>query len=1099
MKKYLSWKLIAVLIVTLFLAFFSLPESTQTKLLPFAPESITRQSVRLGLDLQGGSQLDYRIDLRRVPEERHDEIIEGVLEVIQRRVDRLGVAEPNIFRATVAGEEHIIVELAETANITQTDINKYLGPEKTLADLTDDELRHVSLEKAKESVGKTIQLEFKEEKPEINEDEKEEIQVLANKALEKIKAGEDFSIIGQQENQAFPGKVKYEKSNYTFISDLDTSIKKVITNLQIGETYNEITEISGSFVIDETGEAIQETGIALVKLTDKKEELKTEKEVYVSHILISWKGLDSSDANITRTEKEAEKLAKEIKQNLQEEEGNFAELAKEFSDDKSNAEDEGILFEPVTGDGMYVEEFEKAALALEKEAVSNIVETQFGYHIIKANDIKEDIKEMQYQYEIIKYSTLPDPWEETGLTGEHFVNATVEIDNFFQPYISIQFNSDGAQLFEEITEKNIGKRLAIFVGGNLISAPTVNEKIPGGTAQITGQFTQEEAQKLARDLNTGAIPAPIILTGEYTIGATIGQQALNTSLQAGVIGIILLLIFLIAYYKIPGLVASGALIIYGLLLFFLLKAELPLGVAVLISLIIFSYLVWKIINNRDSGLEKFLALLFALFGFVFIAFLLQTSVILTLAGIAGIILSIGIAVDANILIFERIKEELKEGRSLDSSINKGFQKAWSAIRDSNFSTLIICMILFYFTDHTIKGFAFNLAAGIVVSMFTAIIITRLLITAFINKKISSNLKYLGVSGKKTKEFNFIKRTKTWFSLSGIMIGISILFMLIFGFNLGIDFKGGSLMEFEFKTPIEREEIANAFEEVEKELQDFNSSSDQEIFGPTSENTEENTTNEVTEEPNLKTENKEHTISRATEEGGTLDLTGMQILASGENSYIIKTQYLQSDIHDIVLKKLKDKLPEFTENRFTTIGPTIGSNLLKKALTAIVLALILIIVYVAFAFRKIPKEISVWRFGVSAIVALIHDIIIITGIFVLLGWIFNVEINSMFITAMLTILGYSVNDTIVVLDRLRENMIYGEESTLEKTANKSLNQTLTRSINTSVSTLLTLIAVLIFGSPVLFYFILALTLGIVLGTYSSIFLATPLLVFWKKKD
>ncbi len=1082
MKKYLSWKLLAILIVTLVLGFFDVPAEKQGKILPTVPDFFQKSKIHLGLDLQGGSQLDYKIDLRKVPESDKESITQGVQEVIERRVNRLGVAEPNIFRSTLAGETHIIVELAETAILEQEDIDTYLDDPKPIDEITDDERKLVSLEKAKATVGKTIQLEFKEEKGELDPQEKEKVQEQAQAALDKIKEGANYSIVGQEEQQAYPGKVSYDTSEFTFVSELPPTIKEALEGLEIGQHTDELVEITGDFVLDpSSGQAIQETGLAILKLADTTEEIRFEKEVDTSHILISWEGLDSADATITRSEDEAYTLAKEVVEKF-ENSNNFSDLAKEFSDDSSNKELGGKLTTPVTGDGTYVFDFEEAALALEEVGdVTEITKTQFGYHIIKADAIRADVKEKKYKYESISYSTKSDPWKDTGLTGEHFVRADVQLDSFFQSYVSIQFNDEGGNLFEEITERNVGKPIAIFVGGDLISAPNVNEKISGGSAQITGQFSNEEAQALARDLNTGAIPAPIVLTGEYTIGATLGQEALSKSLWAGFIGLILVMIFMLIYYRLPGLVANAALFIYGVILLFLIKAELHLGIALGVSLIIFGFLVTKIVNNKDSGWEKLLSFVLSCFGFFFLTFLLKTGVVITLAGIAGIILSIGMAVDANILIFERLKEELRAGKTLGSAIDSGFHRAWSAIRDSNFSTLLTCAILFYFGSSIIRGFAFNLAAGILVSMFTAITITRTLLYGFVGKKIAENMRAFGVKEKRERTpLKFIKKSKVWFSFSGLLIAIAVISMFAFGLNLGIDFKGGTLLEFRFEEEISKETLANTLKEIEENKDSAEAAEIPEV-------TPETTTDSTEEEPMLRADKT-----------GLLDLSGIKITESGENSFIVKTKYLTSETHDQLIDQMRGKLPKFTEPRFTTIGPVIGKTLLHKAVIAIIFALVMIIVYVAFAFRKIPKEVSPWRFGATAIVALLHDVIIVTGVFVILGQFLSVEIDALFITAMLTVFGYSVNDTIVVLDRLRENLIHGSNDTLAQSADKALSQTLARSINTSVSTLITLIAVLLWGSPTIFYFVLALTIGTAIGTYSSIFLATPLLVNWNTR-
>ncbi|MDD3862004.1 MAG: protein translocase subunit SecF, partial [Candidatus Gracilibacteria bacterium] len=892
----------------------------------------------------------------------------------------------------------------------------------------------------------------------------------AKSALAKIKQGSKYEVVGQEDQQAYPGKVKFETVDYTFESKLPSSLKDIIKKLEIDEMHGNLVETGGTFAADINGQMQEQTGLAIVKLTDKKDEIKNAKEVHASHILVAFKDADGAESTVTRSEDEAYTLAKEIQKKLKAGE-DFAVLAQQHSDDSSNKEQGGRLDTPVTGIGKYVYDFEQASLALTKaDEISDIVKTTFGYHIIKANEIKTDVKETQYKYQTITYSTVPDPWAETGLNGKHFVRADVQIDNFYQPYVSIQFNEEGSKLFEEVTERNINKRLAIFVGGEYISAPKVNEKIAGGSAQISGQFTSEEAKNLAQNLNTGAIPAPIILAGEYTIGATLGHESLTKSIISGLLGMLLIMIFLIAYYRMSGVMSSIALGLYGLILIFLIKSSLPIGIALLLALVIFGYLVVKIINNKDSGWEKVLSLILACIGFFFLTFLLKTGVVMTVAGIAGIVISMGMAVDANVLILERFKEEIKSGKTFGAAIEAGFTRAWSSIRDSNFSTLITCALLFYFGSSTIKGFAFTLSAGIIVSMFTAITVTKTLMKSFVGKKMSENLKLFGVyPSRKSLKINFLKVHPLWFKISGALTGLAILAFLVFGFNLGTDFTGGTLMEFKFKEPITKETLSSTLVEIEKEINEANSK---------------------TPESSAEIQPMEESIK--------LDFSSAKIVPGSENSFIVKTKYLDSATHDRVIEKMENRLPEFTEPRFTTIGATMGTTLLKKALFAIIFASIAIILFVALAFRKIPREIGPWRFGVAAIVALVHDVLIVTGVAVLIGQIFNAEIDGLFITALLTIIGYSVNDSIVIFDRIRENVITSSKNEeFDNICEKSINETMSRSINTTMTTLLPLFMILLFGSPSVFYFILALMVGILTGAYSSIFIATPTVMLWKK--
>ncbi|MFA6305860.1 MAG: protein translocase subunit SecF [Candidatus Gracilibacteria bacterium] len=1100
MKRFLPWKVVGIILIALVLGFYDLPSTIQTKLVPFTPEAITTTGLQLGLDLQGGSQLDYKIDLRDVPEKYQQDIVDGVMDVITKRVNGLGVAEPSIYVSDLPGEKHIIVELAENAQITQADVDKYLNigkkdeAKKTADSLTSDEKKKVSLEKAKETVGKTIQLEFKEKKETVDPKEKDKVKENALNALNDIKNGQKFEVVAQEESLTNPEKVRYNKPDLQTEDQIPSKIKDALAKLKVGEYTKELVETGGTFIMDETtGNAVEDTGLGIIKLIDKQEEKLDKKEVSVSHILIAYKGSKGSDDSTTRTQDEALKLAEELKTKLQSGE-DFSKLAKEYSDDKSNKDTGGVLNSPVTGDGSYAYDFEQASLKLTKNSeLSPVTKTEFGYHIIKANEVKTSVNQTKYKYESFIFSLLPNPWQDTDLTGKYFVHADVQLDNFYQPYVAIQFNDEGAKLFEQLTEKNVGKPIAIFVGGEKISAPKVNEKISGGKAVIEGGFSNEEAKELARNLNTGAIPAPILLSGEYTIGATLGEEALNQSLLAGLIGLLLVMAFMIFMYRLPGIFASIALLVYVSILLFVLKSQLPMWAALIISIAVFVFLLAKVINSKDSGWEKFISFVLSCIAFFFLTVLLKSGVVMTLAGIAGVIMSLGVAVDANVLIFERLKEELKQGKTFNAALDAGFDRAWAAIRDSNFSTLITCTILFYFGSSMIKGFAMNLATGIVISMFTAIIITKTLLKTLVGKQIVQNLKLFGVNPEeKPKEpIQFMKNAKKFLTVSGTLFVLSILSIFIVGANLGTDFTGGTLLEFKFEKPITKEEIAKVLVNAEDELKNLGTS----IMETKKEEKSSEKSVISTTETSV---NDKTLVTDSSKKEEVIDLASAKILESGENGYIIKTKYLTSQTHEKLLAILKDKLPTFEEKRFTTMGAIVGSSMLQKALIAVVMASVMIILYISFAFRKIPKQLNPWRFGISAVVALIHDVTIVTGIFIILGKVLNVEIDALFITAMLTVLGYSVNDTIVIFDRLRENILtYGKFDNFAQVTDVALNQTLRRSIGTAMSTLIALMSVLIFGAGNIFYFILALTIGIAFGTYSSIFIAPPILVYWKE--
>lgn len=1095
MKNRKSLYVVAIIAVALILGFFDLPATKQTSIWASAPDFIKKSEINLGLDLQGGSQLDYKIDLRKVPPADQKSIIDGILNVINKRVNSLGVSEPNIYTSDVGDEKHLIVELAGIKD----------------------------LEQAKQIVGKTIQLEFKEQKTGPQDpNEVDNIKKEATDLLAKSKAGNNLKVLGQEEQLAKPDKVLFtEITDFTFKDKVPANLADTLFKLDARKTADNIVVENGT-TLDQNGQT--KTGIQgfhVLKVTEKntiEREVKTPKSVQTRHILIAYKGADRADASITRTEAEAKTRAEEVETKLKA--GvKFEDLAKEYSDDKSNKDQGGALKDPVVTDGTtYVKEFTDAALGLTANQVSAPVKTSFGFHIIKADSVTEakDEKksEPQIKYMDVFYSALPDQWKETGLNGQHFVHADVAFNNAYQPYVDIQFNDEGSKLFEDITGRNVNKPVAIFVGGQLISAPNVNEKITGGKAQISGRFTISQANDLARNLNTGAIPAPIILAGQYTIGATLGQDALAKSLTAGLIGFILVALFMILYYRLPGLLAVIALTVYSTILIFLIKVALPLGVSLAIAIAVFIFLIAKILKSRDSGPEKGISLILACFILFFLSFVLSTPIVLTLAGIAGVVLSIGMAVDANILIFERIKEELRDGRALGAAIEVGFDRAWNSIRDSNFSSLITCGILFYFGSSIIQGFAFNLAAGILVSMFTAITVSKTLIAALVNTKLSQNLWLFGAPKRKERKLlPIIQNRKIVYWISGILLVVTMIGIPIFGLKLGLDFTGGTLMEFQFKQPVEiaklKDALAKSEEIVNKTIGTTSSSAPLGTNAALISTPAAGTTAATLSSSQALISGTQQTPTAAvaspaadsssslSSEEVKLDFSKAQIVPT-ENGYIIKSQHISTDTHDKLIIELKKIFSDLEESRFSTVGPTVGASMQYRAIIAVIVASIMIIAYIAFAFRRVPRYIGKWRFGVTAVLALLHDLGIMLGVYVYFGVIFGVEIDSLFITALLTILGFSVHDTIVVFDRIREKLKYqGKDQSFEDLANQAVNETIARSINTSFSVALTMLALSIFGPPTIRFFVLSLLVGVISGTYSSIFVATPLLVDWHK--
>lgn len=1078
MKNRHFFKVGIIILTALILGFINLPGEQQQKFLP-APKSeldangqpsfdivkaLLDTKYHLGLDLQGGSQLDYKIDLRKVPAKDQKAIIDGVINVINNRVNGLGVSEPNIYLSTVGEEQHLIVELAGIKD----------------------------LEEAKKVVGKTIQLEFKVQRTTADPEAESKIKTQAQSFLDRVNKGEDLAVAGKEEQLANPGKVMYQDVDYQYKDSVSTALSDILFNkLKVGETSKDLVSATGEYTLDSSsGSVVQSNGFYVVKLVDKRDQERVtdqKREVKVSHILIGYKGATRADASVTRSQDEAKTLANDILKKLQGG-AKFEDLAKQYSDDPGSKATGGTLPQAIVdGQKLYADGFTSAGLALQKQGdLSPVTQTEFGFHIIRADNVKaastEKKTEPQVKFQKVFFSTTPDQWQETGLTGQQFMHADVQFDQLYQPYVSIQFNEEGAKLFEKITGENVGKPVAIFVGGQLISAPNVREKISGGKAQISGRYTVDEAGNLARDLNTGAIPAPVVLAGQYTIGATLGQDALNKSLWAGLIGFLLVALFMIIYYRLPGVLATVALTVYSMIMLFLIKIALPLWIAILIALGIFVVIVMKIMNSRDSGPEKAIGLVLSCFILFFVTFLLSTSIVMTLAGIAGVVIAIGMAVDANILIFERVKEELRDGRTLGSAIEIGFDRAWNSIRDSNFSSLITCGILFYFGSSIIQGFAFNLAAGILVSMFTAITVTKSLISALVNTKLSHNHWLFGApKSKEGKLIPIIQNRKLTYYISATLLVLAVAGIPIFGLKLGLDFTGGTLMEYKFAKPgVTVQQIEQALQSTADKLNKSGSFAATAANPAPSGSTQQNATE-----------------LKSSEEESKIDLGTPHIVPS-ESGFIIKTRHISTNSHDLLIPELKKVLGDFEETRFTTVGPTVGESLRYRAILAVIVASLMIILYIAFAFRKVPRHIGQWRFGVSAIVALLHDLGIMLGIYVYFGVFFGVEIDALFITAMLTVLGFSVHDTIVVFDRIREKLKYQKrDESFTDIANQAVNETIARSINTSFSVFLTLLSLAIFGSETIRFFVLALMVGIVAGTYSSIFVASPILVDWQE--
>ncbi len=573
------------------------------------------------------------------------------------------------------------------------------------------------------------------------------------------------------------------------------------------------------------------------------------------------------------------------------------------------------------------------------------------------------------------------------MTGDMVKNAQVRIGGTFnEPYVSLDMTSRGGKVFATLTEKNVGRRMAIVLDGVVKSAPVIRERILGGSAQISGSFSHEEASDLAIVLRVGALPAPVDVIQNMTVGSTLGKDSIQKGLLSGIFGALMVLGFMVIYYRLSGVIANFALTLNILFLFS--------GLAVL-------------------------------------------NATLTLPGIAGIVLSIGMAVDANVLIFERMREEYALGKPVRSSIDGGFGKALWTIVDSQVTTLITAMALFLFGTGPIKGFAVTLSLGIIFNLFTALFCSRLIFDLLAAKRVITDLKFLQIIKK--SNIDFMKVRTITFAISGVMvlIGLIAFFQIARGSaNLGVDFSGGSLLQYKAEQPFSMAEVRAVF------------------------------TSNGMEGINLQEVENENRL----------------IIKVKKSEAVVAN--LSDQVNELFGRELADK--GFVLESQAEIGSSVSAVLRNKAIQAILISLAGVIVYLAFRF-----DIS---FGLAAAAATFHDVLVVLGI----CWLLNIEITLLIVTALLTLAGYSLNDSVVVFDRIRENLKKLDKFRLtNQVINGSVNQVLGRTIVTSLTSAMVLLSLFIFGGSVIHDFSFALLMGVLVGTYSSIFIASPLLTFWKR--
>ena len=597
------------------------------------------------------------------------------------------------------------------------------------------------------------------------------------------------------------------------------------------------------------------------------------------------------------------------------------------------------------------------------------------------------------------------------LDGGAVTDARVQYGNTGgNPEVSMSMNAEGANIWARMTKENIGKQIAIVLDGMVYSYPNVQSEITGGSSQITGNFTLEEAEDLANVLKSGKLPAPATIIQEQVVGPSLGAESINAGLISFIIAFVLVLIYMVFFYQGAGLVADIALLCNVVLLF---------------------------------------------------GTLVSFGAVLTLPGIAGLVLTLGMAVDANVIIYERVKEELRAGKGLSKAIADGYSNAYSAIIDGQFTTFLTGVVLFIFGSGPVQGFATTLIIGIITSVLTSVFITRIIFDDRVSKG-----KSITFDNKLTRNFlqntkvDFIGKKKIAYIVSGALILISVVSIFTKGFTYGVDFTGGRTYVVRFDQPVTAEDVRAAA------IAEFDGAVEVKQFG-------------------------------------------------GESQMKITTQYLVADESTEADAEVEAKLfnalkgffaDELTFAEFTStldnpngiissdkVGPTIANDITRNAIIAVIIALFVIFAYIAVRFKG-------WTWGLGGVTGLAHTALIVIGFFSLFSGIlpFSLDIDQTFIAAILTIIGYAINDTVVIFDRIREYKVLHPKADFRQNVNEALNSTLSRTMNTSLTTLITMLAIAIFGGEVIRGLAVALILGIVIGTYASIFIATPIMFDVTKK-
>lgn len=851
-----------------------------------------------------------------------------------------------------------------------------------------------------------------------------------------------------------------DKLNYNSTNDEVLDVVRKESNAAIDRTYNILrTRIDRFGVAQPNIQKLQTAGRILVELPGIKEPQRVRKLLQGTAQLEFWTTYQFSDVfnyfqaadqklvDILKTDD----ILTDVAQESPLAEGD--EIAEDVADELTqidttallaDAETDSLeqdLIDQLAGDSLAVTDRDRSPEEIAKTNPlfaylrPNLVQTEsgfvpaqsatVGYASIKdtamvnslLRRVKQDMpRDMKLAWKIKPEKYSPDFLElvalkasnrdgSAALGGDVIVDARQNFDQNNRVVVDMAMNSEGARQWKRLTGENINRQIAIVLDGYVYSAPNVNDEIPNGRSQISGNFEVPEAQDLANILKAGKLPAPARIVEEAVVGPSLGKVAITDGLNSFIIAFIMVLLYMVLYYNRAGWVADLALV-----------------------------------TN-----------IFFIFGV-----LTSLGAVLTLPGIAGIVLTLGMAVDANVIIYERIKEEVRAGKGMRLAITDGYKNAYSAIIDGNVTTLLTGIVLYTFGSGPVQGFATTLIIGILSSLFSAIFISRIVFDYFLtrNRTITFGNKYTN-NVLLNANYNFLGMRKYAYVISAVIIIIGIGSLAVRGLNYGVDFSGGRTYVVRFDQPVVLKDIRNVLEEGLEQPE-------VKTFGPSS---------QVKITTNKEIDNDDPSV----------DSTLQGILFAN-----LKPFYQDQSItyKDFIADTGSDKLIGILSSQ--KVGPTIADDIRNRAVMAIVFALIIIFIYIAIRFKR-------WQYGLGGVVSLFHDSIIVISLFSIFYNVlpFNLEINQTFIAAILTIIGYSINDTVIIFDRIREFVGLHPKRTLMNNINTGINSTLARTINTSGTTIVVLLMIFIFGGEVIRGFSFALLVGILVGTYSSVFVAGPL--------